>query len=71
MDRMDQVETDVVQNLDTQLGIPTFQVPDEGPALSIHQDLSQGSNGFAFVACASDVLPELWVTFGHDLLGEV
>lgn len=55
---MDQNETDVVQYVDAQLGVPTFQVGDECPALFVHQDLNQGSNGPAFVvACVGDVFP--------------
>ena len=52
-----QDETDAVQNLDTQLGVRAFQGPDEGPALSIDQDLSQGSNGPGFVPRAGDFFP--------------
>ena len=68
-DWTDQAETDVVQNLDAQLGVRAFQGPDEGPALPIDQDLSQGSNCLAFVPCAADVFPELWIIFGHGFPG--
>ena len=67
----DQAKTDAVQNLDAQLGVRAYQSPDEGPALSIGQDRSQGSNGLGFVLCADDVFPELWVILGHDLPEEI
>ena len=60
----------MVQNLDTQLSVRAFQGADEGPALSVDQDLSQGLNGLVFVPRAGDIFPELWVIFGHDLAGE-
>ena len=71
VDGMGQAETNVVQNLDTELGVRAFQGPDEDPALSIDQDLSQDPNGLAFVARAGDVPPEPWIIFGHDLFGEI
>ena len=63
--------TDMTQNIDTRLGVPEFQGPDECPALFIDQDLSQCSNGPSFVPRTGDVFPELWVIFGHDLRGEI
>ena len=68
-ERREQIATYTIQNLNTLLSVLVFQTRGKSPALPIGQNLSQGPNGFGFVGCAGDVLPQPLVT-GNPWGGE-